>query len=327
MSGGGSLKDIETLFQFIHLQFTRPRKDATVFGVMTDQMKGLLANRQAMPDTVFEELVESTMAQNHLRARPMSPEVIAEMNLDKSFAFYNDRFGDAGDFTFVFVGNIDLEAFKPLVTRYLASLPATNRRDVWRDVGITLPKGVITKTLTMGIEHKSRVRIVFSGPFHWSAADRVAFEALTMVLEGQLGLVLREEQSGTYGVQVESDTQRLPKPEYQISIDFSCAPERTEELVKLAMAEIAKLRFDGPSAKHVADTREAMLRTWETDSQQNSFVLRRIADSLQFGDNVKEFQDLPTLYRRLSVEILRDAARAYLDTGNYVRVTLLPEKK
>lgn len=327
MSGGGSVKDIETLFQLIHLQFTRPRKDATVFGVMTDQMKGLLANRQAMPDTVFEELVESTMAQNHLRARPMSPEVIAEMNLDKSFAFYTDRFADAGDFTFVFVGNIDLEVFKPLVTRYLASLPATNRREVWRDVGITLPKGVIEKTLTKGIEHKSRVRMVFSGPFHWSAAERVAFEALTMVLEGQLGLVLREEQSGTYGVQVESDTQRLPKPEYQISIDFSCAPERTEELVKLALAEIAKLRFDGPSAKHVADTREAMLRAWETDSQQNSFVLSRIADSLQFGDHVKEFQDLPALYRRLSVEILRDAARTYLDTGNYVRVTLLPEKK
>jgi len=148
-----------------------------------------------------------------------------------------------------------------------------------------------------------------------------------MVLEGQLGLVLREEQSGTYGVQVESDVQRLPKPEYQLSIDFSCAPERTEELVKLAMAEVARLRFDGPSPKHVADTREAMLRKWETDSQENGFILDQVAGSLEYGDNPRAYLDLPVLYRQLSVATLQDAARAYLDTRNYVRITLFPEKR
>ena len=145
-------------------------------------------------------------------------------------------------------------------------------------MGIALAKGVVEKVVSKGLEPKSRVRLVFTGPFRWTAADRVALEALTMVLEGQLGLVLREEQSGTYGVQVTSDTQRLPKPEYQIAIDFSCAPERTEELVKTAFAEIARLRFDGPTPKHVADTREAMLRQWETDSQENRYLLDKIAD-------------------------------------------------
>lgn len=326
LTGGGSAKDVETLFQMIFLQVTRPRKDATVFGVMTDQMKGLLANRQAMPDTAFEELVETTMAQNHLRARPMSPEVIAEMDLDRSFAFYRDRFADASDFTFVFVGTIEPEVLKPLVERYLGALPSSRRQEVWRDIGMTLPRGVVQKTLTRGIEHKGRVQIVFSGPFHWAPAERVAFEALTMVLEGQLGLVLREEQSGTYGVQVESDTQRLPRPEYRVAIDFGCAPERIDELVKLALNEVARLRFDGPSAKHVADTREALLRKWETDSQENAYVLDRLVDSLMHGSNPRAYLDLPALYRQLSVETLQQAARTYLDTGNYVRVTLYPEK-
>jgi len=326
LTGGGSAKDVETLFQMIFLQVTRPRKDATVFGVMTDQMKGLLATRQAMPDTAFEELVETTMAQNHLRARPMSPEVIAEMDLDRSFAFYRDRFADASDFTFVFVGTIEPEVLKPLVERYLGALPSSRRQEVWRDIGMTLPRGVVQKTLTRGIEHKGRVQIVFSGPFHWAPAERVAFEALTMVLEGQLGLVLREEQSGTYGVQVESDTQRLPRPEYRVAIDFGCAPERIDELVKLALNEVARLRFDGPSAKHVADTREALLRKWETDSQENAYVLDRLVDSLMHGSNPRAYLDLPALYRQLSVETLQQAARTYLDTGNYVRVTLYPEK-
>jgi zinc protease len=327
LSGAGSVKDIETLFQLIYLQVTQPRADATIFGVMTDQMKGLLANRRAMPDTVFEELVDTTLTQNHPRARPMSPEVIGEMDLAKSFAFYKDRFADASDFTFVFAGSIDVEAMKPLVTRYLASLPSLNRRETWKDVGITTPKNVVEKVVQMGLEPKSRVRLVFTGPFRWSPAERVNFEALTMVLEGQLGLVLREEQSGTYGVQVTSDVQRLPKPEYQIAIDFSCAPERTEELVKTTFAEIARLRFDGPTSKHVADIREAMLRQWETDSQENAYLLDKISDGLEFGDDIAGYLQAPGLFRSLSPQTVVDAARQYLDTTRYVRVTLFPEKK
>ena len=51
------------------------------------------------------------------------------MNLDKSLAFYKDRFADASDFTFVFVGSFDLATMKPLVERYLASLPALHRNE------------------------------------------------------------------------------------------------------------------------------------------------------------------------------------------------------
>ncbi len=327
LTGTGSVKDIETLFQLIHLQMTQPRADATIFGVMTDQMKGLLANRRAMPDTVFEELVDTTLTQHHLRARPMSPEVIAEMDLAKSFAFYKDRFADASDFTFVFVGSLDVEAMKPLVTRYLASLPSLRRQETWKDVGITTPGKVVEKVVHMGLEPKSRVRVVFSGAFPWSPAERVTFEALTMVLEGQLGLVLREEQSGTYGVQVRSDVERLPRPEYEIGIDFSCAPERTDELVKTLFAEISRLRFDGPTAKHVADVREALLRQWETDSQENGYLLGKVADSLQFGEDPAAYLQAPVLFRSLTPEKVTDAARRYLDTSRYVRVTLFPEKK
>jgi zinc protease len=326
MAGTASAKDVETMFQLLYLQFTQPRRDPAVFRVMVDQMKGLSANRQAMPNTAFEELVDTTMAQGHLRARPLSPEVISEMDLDKSMAFYKDRFADASDFTFVFVGSFDVEAMKPLVARYLGSLPALHRTESWKDVGITPPKGVVEKTLRKGIEPKSRVRLIFSGPFNWTLSDRVALDALTMVLEGQLGLVLREEQSGTYGVQVESSADRLPTPQFELSVDFGCAPERSDELVKLAVSEMTRFRFDGPTAKHVADTREAMLRKWETDSQENGFILDQIAASLQFGDNPRAYLDLPSQFRMLTPEMLQRAAQLYLDPRNYVRVTLYPEK-
>jgi len=327
LAGGGSMKDIETIFQLIYLYVTQPRADATVFGVMTDQMKGLLANRSAMPEIVFEDTVQTTLAQNHVRARPMSPELIDEMNLDASVAFYKDRFADASNFTFVFAGSFDVDTIRPFVVRYLGALPSLRRHETWKDTGITPPRGVITKTVEKGIEPQSRARIVFAGPFQFTPQSRVNMRAMGMMLEGRLGQVLREDQSGTYGVQVTSESQKIPDSEYQVAIDFTCAPERLEELVRMVFDEIARFRADGPTVSEVGDIGRALMREYETNSRENRYVVSDLVSRIELGEDLRGILQTPDLYRRLSTSDIRDAARAYLDPANYVRVTLVPEKK
>ena len=108
LGGSASRKDLETMFQLIYLTFTQPRADPDIFSVMTTQTKAALANQKATPEFAFTEALDATLSQNHPRARPMTPELVDQMNLDKSLAFYKDRFADASDFTFVFVGSFDL---------------------------------------------------------------------------------------------------------------------------------------------------------------------------------------------------------------------------
>src|SRR6185295_14186028 len=116
-------------------------------------------------DTAFEDALNAAVSQNHLRARPMSPALVAQLNLDSSLAFYKDRYADASDFTFVFVGSFDLPAIKPLVERYLGSLPSLHRKETGRDVGIRPPSGVVEKVVTKGSTPRSQVGVVFTGPF------------------------------------------------------------------------------------------------------------------------------------------------------------------
>ena len=85
------------------------------------------------------------------------------MNLEKSLAFYEDRFADASDFTFVFVGSFDLRAIKPLVERYLGSLPALKRKEAGRDVGIRPPASVVEKQVDEG-QDAERARSESSSP-------------------------------------------------------------------------------------------------------------------------------------------------------------------
>jgi zinc protease len=249
------------------------------------------------------------------------------MSLEKSFAFYKDRFADASDFVFVFAGSFDVATMRPLVARYLASLPSTRRQESWRDRGVTPVRGVVEKVVEKGIEPQSRVRIVFSGPFRWDHEQRALLRVLGLILEGQLGAVLREDQSGTYGVKVTTSTDKVPKPDYALSIDFSCAPERTEDLVKRLFQEIGRLRMDELSESYIRGVREALAREFETDSKENRWVVGRIADAYENGDDVLDALTQPAVNRTLSAATIQDAARMYLDTRNYVRVTLMPGKK
>ena len=324
LAGGASPKDLETMFQLIYLTFTQPRADATVFKVLTDQMRAMLASQQASPEWVFGQTLRTTLAQNHFRARPMTPELVKEMDLQKSFAFYKDRFADASDFTFVFAGSFDLATIEPLVERYLGSLPALRRKETWRDEGIRPPAGVVEKVVRKGIEPKSQVDIVFGGSMSYDIPSRVALDALSVVLERRLREMLREALGGTYGVQVGANASKIPEPRYSVTIDFGCAPERTEELVKALFREIETLKANGPADKDVADAREAMLRGHESDMAQNNSLVAAIAAAYENSEDVSAFFQLPAQYANLTASSVQEAARRYLDTDNYVRVTLLP---
>ena len=327
LSGSASPKDLETLFQLIHLTFTAPRCDPTIFNVLTTQMKAVLANRAASPDVAFQDTLQTALSQNHFRTRPMTAEIIAEMNLDKSCAFYKDRFADAGDFTVLFIGNLDIEAMKPLVEKYLGSLPSLNRKETWKNVGINPPAGVVEKEVRKGMEPKSQTAVVISGPFQYDQAHRTAIRALGLILDTKLREIVREELSGTYGVNVRPAYSKIPDEEFTLMISFGCDPARVDELVKTVFQEIENLKTKGPSDKDVNDAREALFREYERGMKENGWLLTQIAAKYQLQEDPREILAIEKSFQTLSPQVIQEAARTYLNTNNYVRVTLYPEKQ
>ena len=327
LAGGSSRKDLETMFQLIYLTFTAPRPDPVAFGVFKEQLKVALANQDALPDTAFEDALNSALTQNHPRALRLKAANVDEMNLDRSLAFYKDRFADASDFTFVFVGSFDLATMKPLVERYLASLPSLHRNESARDVGIQPPAGVVETQVRKGIEPKSQVSIVFTGSFENDEIHRLTLRAMGETLSGNLHRTLREDLGGTYGVSVEPRFTKRPKEEYRITISFACDPARAESLIKSTFDVIAEFKSSGPSDGQVADTRQALMRDFETNSQRNGYLLSRLVSKYDYGENVEEVFDIRASVDRLTAALIRDAARTYLETRRYVKVMLLPEAR
>jgi zinc protease len=326
LRGGATRRDLETMFQLIYLTFTQPRADADAFRTLTTQWAATLANRQAMPDTVFADAVEEAVTQGHPRAQPLTPALLKQMRLDASLSFYKSRFADASDFTFVFVGTIDVDAIRPLVERYVASLPSLRKPEMVRDVGIRSPSGIINRQVRKGLEPRSQVSVVFTGPFQNNQMNRILLRGMTEALQGNLQRTLREDLGGTYGVSVTADSQQKPESRYRVTISFACDPARLDTLVDAMFAEVERFRRTGPSSGQVADQRLALARDLETNSRSNSYLLNQLTYKYQYGEDPAEVFRLQQYYDQISQAAIRDAAQRYLDPMRYVKVTLLPER-
>jgi zinc protease len=325
LSGSASPKDLETMFQLIYLTFTAPRADANIFEVIVNQTKTALKNRDANPMSAFQDMLQTTLSQNHIRSRPLTVETIEELDLEKSFAFYKDRFADAGDFTFIFLGNLNLETIEPLVETYLGALPTIDREESWRDVGGDPPKGVIKKSVYKGIEPKSQTSIVFTGPFQDDSTHRLAIRAMGMVFQTRLREVLREDLGGTYGVGVNPSYEKIPEAEYSISINFGSDPLRVEELTKVIFQEIGKIKTD-VDEDEVSDVREALFRSTETGFKQNGWLLAQLVFKYRDGEDPSDLLLWEEKLDLLSPEMIQAAAQEYFNMENYIQISLFPEK-
>jgi len=325
LAGGASPRDLETLFQLIYLHFTAPRADTAAFTSLKTRFRAALANRSASPLAAFEDTIQVTLAQGHFRARPLSPEVLDELDLGRAMAFYRDRFADASDFTFVFVGSFDLDRMRPLVATYLGGLPAIGREETWRDVGIVPPSGVIRKVVRKGLEEKAQTRIIFTGPFEYTPKNVHLLRSLGEVLDIRLREALREERGGTYGVSVSTSATRDPTPRYSLQIGFGSAPDRAEELVGVVFAHLDSLTAAGPTLEELQKVREMQRREREVALWQNGYWLNALVVRYREGRDPRDILDVERRIAALDVAVLRDAARRYVRRDNYVQVMLLPE--
>jgi zinc protease len=327
LSGSASPKDLETMFQLVNLYFTAPRFDSSAFLSLKSRMQGSLKNRSARPESAFGDTLQATLSQYNYRRRPWTGETVERIDPIRAFEIYRDRFADASDFTFVIVGSFDPEKIRPLVLEYLGSLPSTKRVESWRDLGINPPAGVIEKTVRRGTEPKSRVQIIFTGPFEWTRQNRAQLRAVADVLDITLRESLREEKGGTYGVGVYGAPSKLPHPQYSFTVSFGCDPGRVQELTQEVFRQIDSLKKFGPAAVNLAKIKETARRERETSLKENQFWLGQLQYRLSSGEDPADILTEDQAVEGLTAEGIQKAAQRYLNTGNYVKVVLLPEGK
>ncbi|QJD77854.1 M16 family metallopeptidase [Spirosoma rhododendri] len=328
VSGSTAPKDLETALQLLYSYFTQPRKDA-------DVVKGFLSNQRSAlqnqintptPARVFQDTVQVTLGANNPRRQPLQPADLDKIDLDKSLKIYQERFANAGDFTFFFVGNVDEAKLKPLVEKYLGGLPSTGKDEKFRDLGIRIPSGQISKTVYKGVDPKATVQLVYSGDLNWSPENTTQLDALAEVLEIKLIEQLREQESGVYGVNASASYSKNPVPRYTFRISFGCGPENVDKLIAKTQELIANLKSKGADPADIAKFKAETRRETELQLKDNQFWLGYLQNQFVNGDAPDEVLREDQQLNKVTVDSTKASANKYLG-ANYAKFVLLPEKK
>lgn len=326
LSASTTPKDLETALQLTYLYFTSPRKDAETFKGLIEQQKGGLANRGNDPNSVFADSVSAILGNYNVRRTGPSIEKLNQVSLDRAFEIYKERFADASDFTFVFVGNFDAEKIKPMLEQYLGSLPSLNRNEKAKDLGINIPAGKLDKKVYKGQEPKANVRLVFSGDYTYSEKHNNQLDALAEVLTIKLIERLREDEGGVYGAGARASYSKMPKGRYTFNISFGCAPENVEKLISSTLDEINKIKEKGALALDIEKFIAEETRSTETQIKDNNFWLGYLTNQYQNEEDPKQVLNYVESLKELTPEVLKSAAQVRL-SDNFIRLVLLPETK
>jgi zinc protease len=328
VTGSGTPKDLEVALQLAYLHFTAPNDNREAFELLKRRLEASLANQAQSPGAVYGERVRRVNTLDHYTARALRVEDLGKLDPDKMLSFYKDLFANAANFTFFFVGSFTVDQVTPLVEQYLGSLPSRGSPDSRKaDMRLEFPSSVVRETVTKGQEPRSQTVITFFADTGLDELETHRVQAATEVLEKRLRDILREQLGGTYSVGV-NYSNTSPQPGYGVtSVQFGSAPENVESLTAAVMAEIDRLRREGPTAEDVRAVKEAEKNDLQTAMRQNGYWLNSLQTLHVLG------RDPTGILRRgeradsLTQENVHAALRKYFPSERHTEVTLMPEVK
>jgi zinc protease len=272
-SGSTTKEDLPAALELLYAYFTEPRKSEEAYQTLIGRTREELANKTNDPSRIFADTVSQVLSNYHLRRKPLSSSSIASIDLEKAYKVYQERFADASDFTFLFVGNLDEASVKPLLEKYLGGLPAHGRREKARDLGINIPAGRIVKTVYSGTTQKSSVMLVYSGDFNYNLENTIKMNAVADALNIRMNQRLREQEGGTYTPNVQLSLSKYLKERFSLTISFDCDPKNVDKLIAAAQDEVNKMRTAGPAAENLQKFKAARKVSLQTGATNNGFWL------------------------------------------------------
>jgi len=327
VQGGSSVKDFETFLQLLHLYFTAPRKDETLFKAMISAQKGFVKNLMDDPESYFQDTLAKVEFNNNPWAMAMNhAEDYDKIDINKAFDIYKAIYSNAYGWHFTFVGNIDIAKAKPLLETYIGSLPTAEKENKFTDAGVRPVKGIVNLDVKKGKAKQSIVNVLFTGEAPYSNDERLKLQAMTNLLTIKIIEKLREDMSGIYGGGMRGTIINRPYNHYNITLSFPCGPENVDKLVNAAFDIIKKAQESGIEQKDLDKVKETLKKQNEDGMKDNGHWLDGLSYAWIEKSDPKWVLDYAGKVDALTVQDIQDAAKKYLNMQNYIKAVLYPEQ-
>lgn len=326
VNGSSTPQDVEEMMQMVYLRFVKPRFDEEVFNSIINRQLAALPMIIGTPQKIMQDSIQMIMSNYHPRSILVNEDYFKRIDLKEIEEIYRDRIQDASDFTFFIVGNIDEATIKPLVEKYISSIPSTYRKETWRDNKVEGPKGKTVRKITLKLEvPKATVITHFSKDMEYNMYNTFCNSILGAILDLRYTENIREKEGGTYGVGVQPGSNREPKGSYSMTMQFDCDPDRADHLKSLVYAETEKMQREAPTAEELHKVVSNMLKGREQSKPHNGYWLNAIVGYYTTGINSADPKNYEDILNKITPKDIQKFAKKLFKGADVVDMTFTSE--
>lgn len=271
----------------------------------------------------LNDSIQMTLFDHNWQVWPMKESDVDAIDYDRILQIYADRFADASDFTFQFVGNIDEAQVRDLACKYLATLPTVKRKDKAVDSGLRMHRGDLTNRYQKKMENPMTYLIcTWNGPAKMSVENDVHMDILGQCLSTVYLKKIREDLGAAYSTQASANLSRnaADKPFYTIMAAMPLKPAMTDTTALIVQQVMEEVAAKGFSTEDIQKAKEYMLKTFTQNQRENGFWMGRI----QTMDRRKydPYKNYEAIVQGTTNADLQKLARQALKDGNRVRIIM-----
>jgi zinc protease len=326
VEGNCGAADLETFLQLVYLYLTKPGIDKPAFNSFIGRQESAVQNLKANPMAWYADTLEKLEYRNNPWSNTIpAPSDYAGIDLQRSMDIYKQIFSNCYGMHFTFVGSFDPEAILPLLEKYLASLPTTQRENRYKDEGMRPVTGVVQTSVKKGVASQGQVTIVFTGEGPYITEDVLKLNLLVGLLNVQIFQQLREEMGGTYNASMSAVFSKRPYQHYAVTARIPCAPENADRMSAALFDIINSARENEIDKDMMNEFKQNMMNHHAGQMKTNEYWLQSLSHSWIDAEDPAWVKDFYKMVQNISARELKETANKYLDTSNFIKVQLLPE--
>ncbi|WP_067150139.1 M16 family metallopeptidase [Pseudotamlana agarivorans] len=328
VSGSSTAKDVETMLQMAYLRFVKPRFDADAYDVLMGNIDSYIIRKSNdINQKINDSVTVSIYGKNNPKKALFTKEYVAKVSMDKMKAIYLDRFNNAADFEFFIVGDIDKETLKPLLEKYIASIPTTDKKEQWKDNSVEWVSHKIDKDVFLKMEDpKSSVRIAYKNDMKYSLKNNLVAQTVGDILTLRFTETLREQEGGTYGAGASADVVKRPKEQAYIAVSFDCNPDKVEKLIAIVHDELQKIANGDINQVDLDKTTTNYLKERKQQQDYNRYDMSLLTNFYREGYNMNSPENFEDIVNNITVKDVKAFVKHVIKKGETYEVVIKPIK-
>ena len=324
VAGSSTRKDLETALQLLYLNYTDPRFDKDAFDQAEQTLRAILPNFVSQPNYKLQKELIGTAYDNNPRNVLISEEVLDKASLETIERVIRGLYKDAAGSTMIMVGDFDLNEVKPLIEKYVGSLPKGKKAPKWIDRNEDLTRKNVLNDFAVDMQTPmTTVAQIYRMDDKYSVENDLTYQALEYILNMLYVETLREDEGGTYGASVAVQLAREPKEFGMMQVVFQTNPPSADKLRKLAADGIRGIAENGPTAEQFDKTVKNLEKNIPELRINNNYWRMRIKEWYDYG--IDYDKDHEAALKTLTPEKIKALAAKFLADGNLIEIVMRPD--